>query len=174
MNSDVVFSSALPLIVLSRPVDDPQGDWQELDRGPGYFRLPAGYEARIRLKSIGNGEFAQLARELANCPRIHYLDLSENRNITGEGLVYLKAFPELSGLNLSSCSLSNKGMVFLKGLTLTSLDLSFCNRITDEGLKILKTMPRLTQLNLQGCVKVTHNGITRLSRPGLVIHAPGG
>ena len=170
MNNDVVFSSALPVIVLSRPVGDPRGDWQEFDRGPGYFHLPAGYEARIRLKSVGNGELSQLARELANCPGISYLDLSENRNITDEGLIYLKAFSGLSGLNLSSCSLSNKGLAFLKGLNLTSLDLSFCNRITDEGLKNLKSLSCLTKLDLQGCVKVTHNGIARLGRSGLEIH----
>jgi hypothetical protein len=170
-DNEVSFSSALPIIVLTRPSGgDPLGDWQEFDRGPGYFHIPAGYEARIRMKTVGNDELSQLSRELANCQIVSYLDLSENRNITDHGMVYLKLFRGLTGLNLSSCSLSNKGLEFLKGLNLTNLDLSFCNRITDDGLKSLKNLPHLTRLNLQGCVKVTHNGIARISRSGLVIH----
>lgn len=165
------FSSTLPILVLYRPQGDPAAQWQELDRGPGYFHIPAGDEVSIRIQNINDAILATLMKELQECPVIAELNLSENRNITDSGLDALKALPWLTSINLSSCSLTNTGLAKLAALPrLTRLNLSYCNRITDLGLKSLTHLNRLTYLDLQGCVKITNGGLSRLHLKGLTIH----
>ena len=165
------FSSTLPVTVYTRPGSDASIDWQEFDRGPGIFNLPAGNEACIRIRNINDAVLASLVKELSDCAAITCLLLAENRNITNSGLACLKALPQLTRLDLGSCSLTDEGLAHLKALpNLTVLGLSYCNRITDAGLKHLRGLTRLEKLDLQGCVKVTHGGVARLRRPGLEIH----
>jgi Leucine-rich repeat (LRR) protein len=165
------FSSTLPVTVYIRPEDDPSADWQEFDRGPGIFNLPAGAEACIRIRNINDAVLGALVKELSGCTAITCLLLAENRNITNSGLAPLKALPQLTRLDLGSCSLTDDGLAHLKALpNLKDLGLSYCNRITDAGLKHLRGLTRLQKLDLQGCVKVTHGGVARLRRPGLEIH----
>jgi Leucine-rich repeat (LRR) protein len=170
-SSPTNFSSTLPVTVYTRPGGDPSADWQELDRGPGIFNLPAGTEACIRIRNINDAVLVGLVKEVSGCTAITCLLLSENRNITDSGLAYLKALPQLTQLDLGSCSLTDAGLAHLKALSnLAILGLSYCNRITDAGLKHLRGLPRLQKLDLQGCVKVTHGGVARLRHPGLEIH----
>ncbi len=170
-NTPTSFSTTLPVWVLTRSTSDPVGDWQEFDRGPGYFNLPPGTEACVRIRNINDATLETLVQEISGCTAITYLHLAENRNITDAGLVCLKALPQLTRLDLGSCSLTDSGLAHLKGFTnLTILGLSYCNRITDAGLKHLKGLSRLQKLDLQGCVKVTHGGVARLNRRGLEIH----
>lgn len=165
------FSSTLPVTVYTRLAGDASADWQEFDRGPGIFNLPAGTEACIRIRNINDAVLGGLVKELDGCTAITCLLLAENRNITDSGLTCLKSLPQLTRLDLGSCSLTDTGLAHLKSLpNLTVLGLSYCNRITDAGLKHLRGLSHLQKLDLQGCVKVTHGGAARLRRPGLEIH----
>ena len=117
----------------------------------------------------------RLVKELVACPSITFLNLSENRKITEEGLDYLRPLVSLTGLNLSSCSLTDQGLTHLSALThLAHLDLSYCNRLTDACVKPLRALVRLRFLDLQGCVKISNGGISRLERRELTIHRGAG
>ena len=165
------FSTTLPIQVLIRPVESPGVDWQELDRGPGFFKIPAGHEAAVRIRAIDTATLEQLIREIGGCPLITSLNLSENRNVTDAALPLLKSMRQLTELNLSSCSISNRGLRELLALPgLVRLNLSYCNRITDAGLKPLKGLRRLAFLDIQGCVKITNGSVSKLRRQGLSIH----
>lgn len=166
----IEFSTTFPLQVLIRPTGQPGAEWQEYDRGEGLYRIPAGNDVSVRVHNIDDQDLGRLVRDIAGIPTLTFLNLSENRKITDDGLRALKALPNLTGLNLSSCSITNVGLGYLAPLTrLETLDLSFCNRITDAGLKALRSLNRLTYLNLQGCVKMTNAGLVRFGRKGLTI-----
>ena len=165
------FSSALPVIIYSRPAGQDNLDWQEIDRGPGYFSVPAGHEIRVRIKSIDDQTLLELVRELEEVAPLRYLDLSENRNVTNEGMQRLKALPQLTGLNLSSCGISNNGLIPLAELPrLSHLNLSYCNRLSDHALKTLESMRHLTYVDLQGCLGFTKGGLSRVRRRSLTIY----
>jgi hypothetical protein len=170
-NQETRFSSTLPIVIyLYQPGQHP-AEWREFDRGPGTFRFPAGTQAVVRIKTIGDGDLVQLAQDICVCPAVTFLNLSENRNITDTGMQVFASLTQLSGLNLSSCSLSDTGMAYLKTLTrLEHLNLAFCNRITDVGLRNVEKLRRLSYLDLQGCVKITQSGVARLERKTLTIH----
>jgi len=164
------FSSSMPIIVLTRPTDSSE-DWQELDRGPGYFTVPDGHEVRVRIKSINDSDLLDLVKELQNLEILRFLDLSENRNITNTGLSRLHNLPQLSGLNLSSCTITSAGIEYLHDLNhLSYLNLSFCNKLNDQVLKIIENMRNLTYVDLQGCLSVTNGGISRIRRKNLEIY----
>lgn len=165
------FSTTLPVMIFTRPKGESGADWQEFDHGEGTHRLPEGQEVSVRIHNIDDNDLARLVKDLAELDSLVYLNLSENRKITNEGLERLKGLPRLTALNLSSCSITNEGLLFLKALgKLETLDLSYCNRITDTGLKALKGLPRLAYLDVRGCVKVTTAGLARLRHTGLTIH----
>jgi Leucine-rich repeat (LRR) protein len=156
--------------VLCRPHSTINADWREVDEGPGVIHLPPGEEASLRAKNMYDDELATLVSEIKGCTAIIGLNLSENRNLTNEGLAYLARLPQLTYLNLSSCALTNHGFVHLLALPLLQyLELSYCNRITDVGVRQLKTLRNLSYLGLQGCVKVSNGSISKLRRSGLTI-----
>jgi hypothetical protein len=164
------FSSALPIIILTRPAGTDQ-DWQELDRGPGYFSIPEDHEVRVRIKSIDDQQLHELIQELQGLEQLRFLDLSENRNVTNSGLARLKALPQLTGLNLSSCTLNNSGLEHLQSLpNLTNLNVSFCNRLSDASLKTFESMRKLEYVDMQGCLSITKGGIARVRRRNLTIY----
>lgn len=165
------FSSQLPVLVFHRPAGQTLIDWQELDRGPGYFTIPAGDEAGVRIKNIDDDTLENLIQEMAECPVITFINISENRKITNDGLQLLTAMRQISALNLSSCGITDAGLPHLKLFRhLTYLNLSYCNRLTDAGVKALHALTNLTFLDLQGCVKMTTAGMGRIERRGLTIH----
>lgn len=165
--SPTQFTSEFPLIVLARPAGE-DTDWREADRGPGYFSLPAGQEIRIRIKGINDEELGALVNDLRPVAALRFLDLSENRNVTNEGLSRLKALPQLTGLNLSSCSISNAGLAYLRALPhLTYLNLTYCNHLSDPALKILEAQKSLTYVDLKGCLGFTQRGFSLVRRRNL-------
>ena len=165
------FSSALPIIVYSRPEGRTDLDWHEEDQGPGYFSIAKGNEVGIRIKSIDDAVLKDVVEELQDIAELRYLNLSENRNITNEGMKYLRALPQLRTLNLSSCSITNTGLVLLKELPhLERLILSYCNRLSDPALKTLEAMRQLEYVDLLGCLGFTHAGLNRVRRKKLTIH----
>ena len=104
------FSSVLPVVILTRPAGQTVIDWQVADQGPGYFDIPPGNEIRVKIKSINDDDLAVLVNELKAVEPLRFLDLSENRNVTNQGLQSLKELRQLTGLNLSSCSITSTGM----------------------------------------------------------------
>src|SRR5262245_39065446 len=71
------------------------------------------------------------------------LDFTETRD---DGLVHLKAFPELQRLDLSHTYITNAGLAHVKGFArLESLQLALTN-ITDDGLVHLKGLKSLKEL----------------------------
>jgi hypothetical protein len=166
------FTITLPAWVLCRPSQPAGRDWRELEQGPGVIRLPEGEEASLRVKNFYDDELALLVSEIKDCPAITGLNLSENRGISDAGLAHLVRLPQLTYLNLSSCSLTNHGFIHLLALPrLEYLELSYCNRITDVGVRQLKVLRHLSYLGLQGCVKVSNGSISKLRRQGLTIHS---
>ncbi len=168
--SEQSFVTTLPITVFIRPQVSPPPDWQEFDHGPGYIGLPDKVDVGIRARMLDDAGLRVLIEETQGLTNLVYLNLAENRRISNEGLESLKALREVEILNLSSVDLTNAGLPHLLRLPrLAHLDLSYCNRITDVGLKTLRGLDNLVSLNLQGCVKVTHGGITRISRRGLTV-----
>jgi hypothetical protein len=165
------FQTKLPVIVyLYLPEQNP-AEWRELDRGPGSYAIPPEFQGAVRLKNCDNDDLRKLAKELAGCEAVTFLHLAENRKITSAGLEYLKPLRQLTGLNLSSCSLTDEGMAHLTALTkLAHLNISYCNRLTDVGLRHLRDLRHMTYLDLQGCVKITNGGIARLGKRNLTVH----
>lgn len=164
------FTTQFPILVFTRPNTQPLSDWQEVDHGPGYISLPEDVQVGIRARGMNDADLKALVTEVMSVTGLVYLNLSENRRITGEGLQSLRHLPALQMLNLSSVDLTNQALENLLPLSqLSHLDLSFCNRITDAALKTLRQLPALTYLNLQGCVKMTHGGVARIQKRGLTI-----
>lgn len=167
---DFSFTTTLPILVFTRPKANPPVDWQEVEHGPGYIQLPADLEIGIRTRLLDDVGLKTLINEVKHLATLTYLNLSENRRISNEGLEALAALRGLTILNLSSVDLTNAGLPLLLALPrLENLDLSYCNRITDTGLKQLAGLRNLSHLNLQGCVKISNGGMARLRRNGLTI-----
>lgn len=165
------FETDLPLTVYLRPFGETTQEWVEFDQGPGRLTIPPQNEIYLRVKNIDDDELYRLVKAVSNLPGLTYLNLAENRKVTDAGLARLVALPGLTRLNLSSCNITNQGLLHLSVLRkLEHLDLSYCNRISDEGLRALKTLNRLTFLDLQRCVKTSLAGIRKIERRGLTIH----
>lgn len=161
----------MPIIVLSRLAGQTAIDWQEVDRGPGYFSIPADQEVRIRIKSIDDQQLLTLVKEMEGVEALHFLDLAENRNVTNEGLQHLKVLTQLTGLNLSSCSITDTGLKHLVGLpNLAYLNLSFCNRLSDPALKHIEANRHIEYVDLQGCLGISKAGLSRIRRKNLTIY----
>ena len=170
METQSTFSSALPLIVYARPADRPDLDWQEIDRGPGYFHLADGLDIGVRMKGIDDRVLGELVKELHPVNRLRFLDLAENRNITNAGLALLGGLPQLTSLNLSSCTISSAGLAHLKALPhLERLILTFCNKLNDEALKPLEAIRSLEYVDIYGCMGIGQAALSRIRRRNLKI-----
>lgn len=164
------FSSTLPVIILTRPMGQTV-DWQEFDRGPGFFTVPEDQEIRVRIKGINDDDMPQLARDLQNVAALRFLDLAENRNVTNDGIKYLRSLTQLAGLNLSSCTITSTGFEQLRVLThLSYLNLSYCNKLKDPVLKTIEGMRNLLFVDLKGCLSITTAGLVRIRRKNLTIN----
>lgn len=163
------FSTSLAVLVLTRPAGE--RDWQEFDRGPGYFTIPDGFEAGIKIKSINDADLKRLVEDLSGLTCLRMLDLAENRNVTDEGLKTLPLLAQLTELNLSSCYISNDGMPFVAELPrLKRLNLAYCSRLSAASARSLRKMTRLEYLDLLGCLNFNQNGVAKIERHGLEIH----
>jgi hypothetical protein len=165
------FTTSLPIVVFRYEPGQNPAEWREIDNGPGFIHLPPGEQVVIRARNIDDAELKILVREIFPCKAVTYMNLSENRNISDEGMRALAVMTHITGLNLSSCTLNDLGISRLIALTrLEHLNLSFCNRITDVSLRHLRKLTRLTYLDLQGCVKVSQRTVAMLERKTLTIN----
>ena len=166
----VRFVSALPVIVYTRPAGQKGADWQEFDRGPGYFHVPVGHEIGVRIKGIDDRVLRDLVEELRAVESLRFLDLAENRNVTDSGIARLSELKQLTILNLSSCTLTNAGLIELKQLTrLQRLILTYCNKLNDSAVKTLEAMRSLEYVDIEGCLSITKGALARVRRRDLEI-----
>ena len=162
------FSSTLPVIVYTRPPGQAEADWQEFDRGPGYFHIPPGREIGVRIKGIDDRAVRVLVEELRQVELLRFLDLAENRNVTDAGIARLCELKQLTSLNLSSCTVTNAGLLELKKLPrLQRLILTYCNKLNDSAIKTLESMRSLEYVDIEGCLSITRGALARVRRRDL-------
>lgn len=148
-------------------------DWQEYDKGPGIFRIPADVFLGIRVQGFHDAEIRQLCYELKTVENLRYLNLTENRGITNDGMAAVGNLRQLRYLNIGACDINNQGMDFLPNLVnLEYLNLSYCNRITEKTAPFVQKMPKLKYLDLQGCIKINTGGLKKFEKKGLTIYKP--
>ena len=148
-------------------------DWQEFDRGPGIFRIPAGYYLGVRAQGLHDAEIRKLAEELQPAECLRYLNLTENRGISGDGMAAVARLRQLRYLNIGACDLNNQAMAFLPALVnLEYLNLGYCNRITEKTAAYVQKLPKLKYLDLQGCIKINTGGLKKFEKKGLTIYKP--
>lgn len=162
------FSTTLPILVLIRA--EGETDWQEFDRGPGYFTIPEGMDVCIKVKLLNDTDLQTLAGEIAQLACLRMLDMAENRKITDEGLKALKNLPQLTELNLGSCDITKHGLEHLADLPhLKRLNLAYCGRLTGTVTKPLRQLARLEYLDLLGCLHIPRSSVAKIERRGLTI-----
>jgi hypothetical protein len=165
------FTTTLPIVVFRYEPGQHPAEWREIDRGPGVIHLTPQEQVVIRVRNIDDIELKSLVREISHCKAVTFMNLSENRKITDDGMRALAELTHLTGLNLSSCSLNDAGIGCLTVLNrLEHLNISFCNKLTDTSLRHLRKLTRLTYLDLQGCVKISQKTVAMIERKNLTIH----
>ncbi len=170
------FSTELDVVLYTIPCEETSPrwlDWQEFDRGPGFFQIPADHFLGVRAQGLHDAEIRRLTADLQPVENLRYLNLSENRGITNEGMSSVGTLRQLRYLNIGACDINNQGMAFLPSLTnLEYLNLSYSNRITEKAAPFVQKLPRLTYLDLQGCIKINTGGLKKFEKKGLTIHKP--
>lgn len=166
----------LDIVLYTIPVESVSShwlDWQEFDRGPGIFHIPGDVYLGVRAQGLHDLEIRQLAAELKPVDNLRYLNLTENRGITNDGMAAVGTLRQLRYLNIGACDLNNQGMVFLPNLVnLEYLNLSYCNRITEKTAPFTQKLPKLKYLDLQGCIKINTGGLKKFEKKGLTIYKP--
>ncbi len=148
-------------------------DWLEYDRGPGIFYIPDDVYLGIRAQGFHDAEIRKLADDLKDVENLRYLNLTENRGITNDGIAAVGNLRQLRYLNIGACDLNNQGMEFLpKLVNLEYLNLSYCNRITEKTAPYVQKLPKLKYLDLQGCIKINTGGLKKFEKKGLTIYKP--
>lgn len=97
------------------------------------------------------------------CPHLRELIWGNNLPIDDYFFEFLKGFPNLTRLNLTSCSDKIKDE-HLKRLAsshpnMVELNLSGCDQVTDKGIQCLPLLNRLEKLNLSYLDKVTDKSL---------------
>ena len=124
----------------------------------------------MSIKNSDDEDLKRLIKEIKNTANLIALDLSENRKITDKGLTYLYEMVSLKELDLSSCDITNAGMIHVLLLNhLEKLDLRFCHRLTDQGVVKLKNLNRLKHLDLRSMPKISNGSLSKLKRNNLII-----
>jgi Leucine-rich repeat (LRR) protein len=99
--------------------------------------------------------------EVGRLNQLEILELAGNASVTDAGLVHLKGLTNLSGLGLNNTQITDAGLVHMKGLTkLSYLGLNG-TQVTDAGLVRLKGLTNLSILGLNGS-QVTDAGMVHL------------
>ena len=110
-------------------------------------------------------EIRKLVEELLPIGNLRYLNLTENRGISNEGMAAVGKLKQLRFLNIGACDINNQGLAFLPGLTnLEYLNLSYCNRITEKAAPFIQKLPKLKDLDLQGGIKINTGGLKKFEK----------
>ncbi len=153
-----------------RPARPAADEWLPFERGPAYFSIPADHEILVSIKNSDDEDLKQLVKEIKDTANLVALDLSENRKITDRGLSYLQEMAFLRELDLSSCDITNAGMIHILLLDrLEKLDLRFCHRLTDQGVVTLKNLRSLKHLDLRSLPKISNGSLSKLKRSNLIL-----
>ncbi len=175
-NTTIRYATGLDVLLYTIPADAFSTrwlDWQEYDRGPGIFHLPADVYLGVRAQGLDDAMTRQLAEELAPVENLRYLHLAENRGITNTGMAHIGLLKQLRCLNIGACDINSQGMAFLPSLVnLEYLNLSYCNRVNEKAAPYVQKLPKLSFLELQGCIKINTGGIKKFEKKGLTIHKP--
>lgn len=148
-------------------------DWQEYDKGPGFFTLPVNLMLGVRARYLDDKMMRTMVEELAPVSGLRYLYLAENRGVTDHSAQFLSKLTQLRYLNLSACDIDSDGMAFLPALTnLEYLNLSYCNRISDRTATFVQKLRKLTYLDLHGCPRINTGGLKKFEKRGLTIYKP--
>ena len=148
-------------------------DWREYDRGPGIFYIPDNFYLGVRAQGLHDSDIRKLVEDLKPVENLRYLNLTENRGITNDGMDAVGALRQLRYLNIGACDINNQGMDFLpKLVNLEYLNLSYCNRITEKTAPYVQKLPKLKYLDLQGCIKINNGGLKKFEKRGLTIYKP--
>ena len=148
-------------------------DWQEYDRGPGIFYIPTDVYLGVRAQGLHDADIRKVVDELKDVENLRYLNLTENRGITNDGMAAVGSLRQLRYLNIGACDINNQGMDFLPGLVnLEYLNLSYCNRITEKTAPYVQKLPKLKYLDLQGCIKINNGGLKKFEKKSLTIYKP--
>lgn len=90
-------------------------------------------------------------KSLYKLRQLHYLDLSQNKLVTGTTRELVAACPRLESLNLENSGLTDADMVEIAKLPhLKKLNLDKNPRITEESLNQLTKLKELTKVHLSG------------------------
>lgn len=104
----------------------------------------------------------------SKCPKLSFLDLTGNKNVSDEGLVAISLSCPLVRLKLTSCgNVSDKTLCDIAPLlrnSLTDLDLINC-RVTDKGLAVLSQhCNHLRRLDISNLENITKTGLMSITR----------
>lgn len=170
------FSTALEVTLYTIPCEEVSSrwlDWKEYDKGPGIFHIPNDVFLGVRAQGFHDTDIWQLSEELISVENLRYLNLTENRGITNDGMAAVGNLRQLRYLNIGACDINNQGMGFLPNLVnLEYLNLSYCNRITEKTAPFVQKMPKIKYLDLQGCIKINTGGLKKFEKKGLTIYKP--
>lgn len=118
---------------------------------------------RLEKLDLSNCEIQGNLQWIASVTSLQVLSLEQTR-IEDNDLRYICQLPLLQALSLFYCErISNKGLLFLKELSLTVLNLTSCSGISDEGLIHLQDQVLLRKLSLRR-TRVTEKGFQTLSK----------
>lgn len=170
------FSTESEAVLYTVPVNAASArwlDWQEYDRGPGIFQIPGDLFLGIRAQGLHDADIRALAAELLPVENLRYLNLTENRGISNDGMAAIGVLKQLRYLNIGACDINSQGLAFLPNLiNLEYLNLSYCNRINEKAAPYVQKLPKLRYLDLQGCIKINTGGLKKFEKKGLEIHKP--
>jgi hypothetical protein len=85
----------------------------------------------------------------------------DGKGITDDDLACVEKIPDLEGIYLRKCKVTDKGLEHLKDLTKMKILFLNDNPVTDKGLEQLKKMTKLENLNLSG-TQITDEGLGHL------------
>ena len=118
----------------------------------------------VRIVSLYDGATEPSLQVLAGMPKLQFLSVygAGGTKVGDAEVQIIAAFPQLTALQLTACTLTGKGLASLSDKPLTSLTLQDCSQIDDAALDNLKAMRTLTTLQLRG-TKVTDDGVKKLA-----------
>lgn len=126
-------------------------DLSNTDTRDEHLPILAGSVSLVRLSLERTLIEGRTFKSLYKLRQLRYLDLSQNKLVTGTTRELAAACPRLESLKLENSGLTDADMVEIAKLThLSKLDLDKNPRITEESLNQLTKLKELTKVHLSG------------------------